>query len=337
MASVVKSSISDVARRAGVSTATVSHVYNGTRFVAELTRQRVIKAASELDYRPNLIAGALRTRRTRAVGAVFSLPGSEPFATTIMQGVESALAEQGIGLLFSDSHNDPEKEIEAIATLESRLVDGLVLLPATGGGSYQARMTELGRSSAARPMVLVDAQVEGCSSVSSDLYTPTLTAVEQLIAKGHRRIALLRNEKDVIVSQQKLAAYHDALRRHAIDSDRWVLSGDITLEDGARLMSQILDQGEVTAVIIANHIMMLGALPIIAERGVSVPEDLALVGFEEYPWMNAVVPRISVITQNPYAIGVEAAKVILELAEAPLGTPPIVRTVPTKLIDRGSF
>ncbi|WP_298800646.1 LacI family DNA-binding transcriptional regulator [uncultured Devosia sp.] len=337
MARVIRPSISDVARRAGVSTATVSHVYNGTRFVAEPTRQRVMAAAAELSYRPNLVAGAMRSKRTRAVGAVLALPGAEPFATTIMQGVEFALAEAGISLLFSDSRNDPDRELEAIAMLESRLVDGLVLLPATGGGSYYERMVERGRSSAGRPIVLIDAQVEGCSSVSSDLYTPTLEAMEQLIAKGHRRIALLRNDKDVTVSRAKLAGYHDALRRHGMDSDRWVFAGGMTLADGARLMHEILDQGEATAVIIANHIMMLGALPVLRTRGVSVPDELAILGFEEYPWMGAVLPSISVITQDPYAIGVEAARVILELGGARSGGPPIVRTVPTSFVDRGSL
>ena len=332
-----KASIHDVARHAGVSTATVSHVFNETRFVTDLTRQRVMAAAAALDYRPNLIAGAMRSKRSHAVGAVFALPDAEPFASTIMQGVESTLADHSIGLLFSDSQNDPEKELNAISDLESRLIDGLLLQPASGSGPYYDRLVERARMSVGRPTVLIDAQVEGYSSVSSDLYAPTLEAMERLIEKGHTRIALLRYENEVFVSQAKLSAYQDALRKHGLDSDRWVFAGSISLAEGARLMAEILDQGDITAVVIANHLMMLGALPVVFDRGIRVPQDLAIVGYEDYVWMNAVRPPISVITQDPYAIGVEAANVILELMQAPPGTPPIVRRLPTKFIERGSF
>jgi LacI family transcriptional regulator len=324
-------SIHDVAKLAGVSTATVSHVMNNTRFVSEATTSRVLEAAARLRYRPSLVAGAMRSKRSRAVGAVLTLPGVEPFGTLIMQGLEVALGDSGLNVLFANSRDDQARELETIAVLESRLIDGLVLMPlGHDPGPYLELMSR------PYPTVLVDTRLEGCNSVLSDLYEPTFDAVSALIGRGHRKIAIIRSMLEATINQSKLAAYTAAMAAHDLDAEGHVLVGAPTPAAGAQLMSELLDHGDASAVVIANHMMLLGALPVVRERGLRVPEELAILSYEDYPWVEAMTPRVSVITQDPIGIGTEAARLILELMEEPSATP-VVSMMPTRLVDRGSF
>ncbi len=313
-----------------MSTATVSHVLNGTRFVTEPTAARVLRAAADLGYRRSLVAAALRSKHSRMVGVVLTVPTVEPFALLVMQGLESVLDGTNYGLMFTNSAGDLPHENEAVAALESRFVDGLVMIPAVHDIEAYAHF-----ATKSYPVVMIDTVVPGLHSVCSDIYGLTRTVIERMITNGHSRIGMVYSQKPSAIRDQKVSAYGDALAAAGLDAQRWVRTGAPTLASGRECTSELLAEGP-TAIVLGNHVMMLGGLVALREAGVAVPGDVALVGFEDYEWMATTSPLISTITQDPVRLGREAAALLLDQMDSPTAQR-VQRLVPVRLVDRGSF
>lgn len=310
-------SIRDVAQQAGVSTATVSHVLNGTRYVREETAALVRRAAEELNYRPSRVASTLRSRKSMAVGAVIPLPDLVPYTMHVLEGAEEALNRSGYDVMFSNSKGESDRERTAIEMLETRLIDGLLWMPMSSEVRRPGRAQTGGM-----PTVLLEARAEGFDSVTSDVYPAVRDTVGQLLDRGKRRIAIVRSNADRWINAEKLRAYTDAhvVRGVTIDP-ALVRPGDPTFESGEALTRSVIEDAQADAVFLANHRMLIGGVRAIQHSRRSVPAELSVLGVEHYEWMDVVVPPISLIEQTPVELGATAARLLLARMADPEGSP----------------
>ncbi|PZT69766.1 LacI family transcriptional regulator [Streptomyces sp. SW4] len=312
--------MADVARSAGVSVATVSHVLNGTRPVLPHTRQAVLEAVEELGYTPNTLARSLVTARTRSIGLAVSAI-SNPYFTEILQGVEAAALEHGYGLLIADPHDDPGHERKVVQLLHERRVDGMIVAPSANPRDLLAY---LGRHRV--PTVLldrvVDAPEDGAArfdQVCADSAEPTTRLVTHLAGLGHRRIGLVAGRPGLSTTRERITGYRHGLAAAGLPYDERLLAhGDSEAAGGAKATEALLSlAAPPTAVVTANNAMTIGALRALRDRRLSVPGDIALCCFDDFAWADLFEPRLTAIAQPSRDIGARAVQVLLERLAAP--------------------
>jgi LacI family transcriptional regulator len=305
--------VRDVAKRAGVSTSTVSHVVNRTRFVSDELRERVLTAMRELDYEPNAAARMLSLKRSETLGLIVA-DIRNPFFASVARGVEDVAQEHGYTVVLCNSDEDLAKETACLKALQSRQVDGVVLASAGVADAYVTRLVHAGY-----PIVLVDRELPGLGvpAVLLDNEGAACSAVEHLIASGHTRIGMLSGRPSISTTTERIAGYQRALRAAGLESDnRLVISGRSTSEGGAEAAHALLDlDPPPTAIFSGNNLMSIGALQAIASRGLSVPDDVALVGFDDFPfpWSDAFRPHLTTVAQPTYELGRRSAEVLVQL------------------------
>ena len=301
----------DVATKAGVSIATVSHVINGTRSVAKRTTARVEQAMEELDYRPNAVAQSLRTRRTHAIAAVVS-DITNPFFSTIIRGLEDAANEEGYSLIVCNSDESPEKEERQIRLLRRRQVDGLVVSPVGDGSNTIFR--DLLRSEI--PLVFVDRRSEDIhvDAVLSENIEGAEFAVRHLIQKGHTRIGLILGTKGSTTTEERLLGYREVLSEAGVPfEDVLVKWGGYRKDGGRQATAELLSMDEPpTALFSTNNLMTVGVLQELAHQGLTVPRDMALVSFDDLSLGELLTPPLSAVLQDPYKLGSGAFSILLE-------------------------
>lgn len=331
--------MTDVARTAGVSVATVSHVLNGTRPVLPHTRQAVLDAVEELGYTPNTLARSLVTSRTRSIGLAVSAI-SNPYFTEILQGVEAAALEQGYGLLIADPHDDPRHERKVVQLLHERRVDGMIVAPSARPRDLLAY---LGRHRV--PTVFLDRLVEApedgdglrFDQICAESTQPTARLVTHLAGLGHRRIALVAGLPGLSTTTGRITGYRHGLAAAGLPYDeRIVVHGDSETAGAQRATTALLALGaRPTALITANNAMTIGALRALRDHGLSVPEDIALCCFDDFPWADLFSPRLTAVAQPSREIGARAVRVLLERLADP-DRPARTEQLPCTLVHRTS-
>jgi LacI family transcriptional regulator len=313
--------IYDVARLAGVSASTVSHVINRTRRVGAPTRERVQAAIATLGYERNALANALasglRGRRTRTLGLL--LPElSNPIAVDVARGVEAVAGDAGYGLVLCNTEEQPKKQRAYIRMLLEHQVAGILVNPVNGTTEDIARLQ-------ARDIPLVTlgctAATLALDSVRLDYAMGGRQAVEHLLSRGHRRIAALLSHPDrmhpVVVERRR--GYEAALRAAGIEPDPALelLSAD-TVDDARDVVLAHLTSGRApfTAAIAFKPLPALGLLVALREKGLDVPGDVSVIGFGDAEWMRAYPPPITAVDQPNYQVGREAAGLLLRRIEA---------------------
>ncbi|MBV9172122.1 MAG: LacI family DNA-binding transcriptional regulator, partial [Chloroflexi bacterium] len=282
--------VHDVARRAGVSTSTVSHVVNETRFVSDDLRQRVLQAMRELDYTPNAAARMLTLKRSHMLGLIVS-DIRNPFFASVARGVEDVAQENGYTVVLCNSDENADREAACLNALETRAIDGVLLASAGAADEHLARLVRAGY-----PIVLVDRDLPelDAPAVLLDNEGAAYGAVSHLISAGHRRIAMLTGRASISTTTERIAGYRRALLEAGIELDDCLLEpGSSTAEGGFAAANLVLDvEPPPSAIFSGNNLMSIGALQAIASHGLSVPEDVALVGFDDfpYPWSDAFRP-----------------------------------------------
>ena len=306
--------IKDVAARAKVSSATVSHVINGTRKVAPATIQRVQQAMKELDYHPNAVAQSLRTQKTNVIGAVVS-DITNPFFATLIRGAEDAAIEAGYSLIVCNSDESLEKEDRYVRLLKRRQIDGLIISP-VGDGSHSV-VHELPKWKV--PFVFVDRRVEDieADAVLSDNVDGAYKATRHLIERGHRRIGLILGIKGATTTEERLAGYRKALDEAGIPfTEELVTYGGYRIEGGQRTAERFLSLSESpTALFSTNNLMTIGVLQELSRNQVAIPEQMAVVSFDDLNLGKLFQPPLTSITQDPYGIGRTAMGVLLDRSE----------------------
>jgi DNA-binding LacI/PurR family transcriptional regulator len=299
--------LTDVAERAGVSTATVSRVLNGLGPTSEDVRTRVLRAAKELDYHPNWLARSLRARRTNTVGLV--LPDIEnPFFTSLVKGAERAAGTRGWNLILCNSDEDVEREEALVRTLAERKIDGLLLCAAAGPHDFLARYR------GHLPLVAVNRLIPGASvpSVTADNEQGAYDAASHLLAKGLRPLALLLGTPNLSTTEARLAGCRRAAEALGLaPEDMFLKVGYGRTDEGYKAAGECLDETPRPRAIVAfNNLMAEAALRAIHDRGLRCPEDVALIGFDDFRSAAAMTPPLTVVEQDPVGMGEKAVEVL---------------------------
>ncbi|MET7983351.1 MULTISPECIES: LacI family DNA-binding transcriptional regulator [unclassified Streptomyces] len=330
--------MADVARRAGVSIATVSHVLNGTRPVLPVTRQAVRDAIDELGYTPNTLARSLVTSRTRSIGLAVSAIDN-PYFTEILQGVEAAALEQGYGLLIADPHDDPGHERKVVQLLHERRVDGMIIAPSP---APDALLSYLGQHDV--PTVFLDRLIDAPAGsgfrhdqVCAENTAPMASLVTHLAERGHRRIGLVAGLPGLSTTAERITGYRHGLAHAGLPYDeRLVAHGDSRAGTAEEATHRLLSLGAPpSALVTANNAMTVGALRALRDRGLSVPDDLALCCFDDFSWADLFTPRLTVIAQPSKEIGATAVRLLLERLASPHRESRTVR-LPSAFVHRTS-
>ncbi len=328
--------LQEVAHRARVSIATVSRVLNKSDKVVPETRAAVEQALRDLGYRPSRVARRLRMNSGRAHLVGLIIPDIQnPFYAEIARGVEDAAYASDYALLLCNSDENPEKERFYLDVMRDESVDGLVLPPFD---DTDPAVVELVR--AGMPVVCVDrslAQVK-TDLVEVDNYRGAFEAVTHLLEKGHRGIALIEGRSEVSTSRERRRGYVDALAAYQLAPRKELMrSGDFKQESGRVLAGELLDlRKPPTALFVCNNLMTVGALAALHQRGRRVPADVALVGFDDLPWAEALDPPPTVVRQPAYEVGRQAMELLLKRITAPDRTPVTVRLLPELIVRRSS-
>jgi LacI family transcriptional regulator len=326
----------DVAALAGVSEMTVSRVINGARNVAPDTRERVQSAMSELGYIPNALARGLTRNRSHAIGVV--VPDmANPFFTLIIRGAESVARQAGFRVIVCNTEGDLELERGSFEEMLAHQVDGLLVAPVSDQSGSPLR--QLIRQ--ALPVVLVDRSVSDlrCDVVRGDSYLGAQLLVQHLLDVGHRRIGLIAGPANVSTARDRERAYRETLAAASVPVDEaWILRTDRVDAEGGRLaMNALLSRPPLpTAVFAWNNFLAAGVLQSIRESGRRVPEDLAVVCFDDNDYAALVYPFLTVAATPPETFGTLATQLLLERIGGRAPERPRVVVLPPELIIRVS-
>lgn len=304
----MSATLEEVAKAAGVSVATASRVLTQSRHpVREETRQRVLRSAQAMDYRPNLLARGMRTDRTRTIGIIADDLLS-PFTPPIIRGIQDYLKTIDYLGLIVNSDWDPRLEREAINTLLSRAVEGIIFVES----GHLAPTQELVESR--KPYMFVH-RLFGASvqnSVVPDDEQGTQLAVEHLLRLGHRRIAHIAGPLGWHSARRRLESYQATLAQHQITPDPALcVESDWEFDGGRRAMQQLLTLSEPpTAVFIANDMMALGALETLHSAGLQAPQAMAMVSYDNRDFCRILHPNLTTVSLPAYEMGQKATELL---------------------------
>ena len=350
---MTKVTIKDVAERAGVSTATVSHVINHTRFVSEETRQRVLAAIEALNYQPNAIARGLVTNSTQTIGLL--VPDiTNPFFTAVARGVEDKINQHGYHTIFCNTDEDPAREDEYLRLLAARQIDGLIVVPT---GMRSERLIRLAEGNL--PIILLDRETPEVAAplISVDNESGAYQATQYLIELGHQRIGILAGVETISTMELRVDGYKRALKEAGIPiEESLIVRADSRFNVGPlaavdlpfirhphnqnmpnafQALKNLLDnEFPPSAIFVTNNQMTLWALHALRESHLRCPEDLSIIGFDDHDWALLSTPPLTVFRQPIYQLGQTAADLLMKLIQQQAVQPPSL--FPVELIVRES-
>jgi LacI family transcriptional regulator len=323
----------DVAALAGVSLSTVSRVVSGSQQVDRVLAAKVEKAVEMLGYRHNLAAGNLRRADglSATIGLVFE-DVSNPFFSAIHRGIEDAARTRSVLTFAGSSDEDPARERELTEAFLARRVDGLVIVPAAADHGYLARDVAGGM-----PLVFVDRPPRSIDAdvVTSDNVGGARTAVAHLAERGHRRIAFLGDQPEIFTAAERLRGYREALAERGIAHDEWLVRHPAfrAVDVDATVRELLAGPNPPSALFTAQNLITLAALRTLHELGLR--HTVALVGFDDIPLAELLEPGVTVVAQDPYALGRHAADLLFSRLDGHRGASRR-EVLPTTLIVRGT-
>lgn len=307
--------IYDVAKRAKVSTYTVSSVLNRSAYVSPELTERVKRAVKELDYTINEVARSLQTRRSRMIGML--IPDiSNPFYAKVVRGVETKLKAEGYSLLLGSSYNDVAEQTRYLGVFRARQADGLLVFLAAGDEEEPRRVVE-----SRKPVVFVGRvpRTFKADSVAVDQVKGAQLAIGHLISKGHERIAVVTGQLSLSVSADRVEGWRRALKKHRLEApDSYVGEGDWTTESGWRVTLDLLSLSKPpTAILASNFLMMTGVLRALKERKLRCPADVEVMNWDDTEWLDCFEPPISTLNTPSFEMGEKAAELLLKRLKQP--------------------
>ena len=333
----IPTTIRDVAKAAGVSITTVSRALNGYSDVRSETRKRVVRIAEELHYRPSAVARSLVRNRTQTVGLLVSdlaqSPSGHHFMFEVLRGVHDRLAELGYELILVSTSTARQRLVSYLDMCTERRFDGVIVMGIRLDDPYVREVVE-----APLPSVCVDVPLlsDHCGYVMTDNFHGAHSAMKHLLSKGHRKIGFVNGYSQAAVSRERLRGYQDTLQAEGMEWDpSLVYEGDFTTKGGELGTKELLQRHpDITGLFFASDLMAIGGLRYAASKPVRVPEDLAIVGFDDIELAEFVTPGLTTIRQRRYEMGQTAVEMLIGMLlrnEQPAG-----RVLAPELIIRQS-
>jgi DNA-binding LacI/PurR family transcriptional regulator len=324
--------IKDVAREAGVSTATVSHVINKTKYVTDETREKVLRAIERCNYYPNAHARTLASGRSKMIGLLVS-DISNPFFPELVKSIEAAAFERGYDLVLSNTNYEPERTSHYVRRFIERKVTGVAMMTSE---LDTALIEELARREVS--VVFLDLGQPGLhmSNLRVNYESGIEEAILHLVSLGHREISFISGPAHLRSAARRNESFRNSMRRHLPDTRALVYGGDFKIEGGRRAAREILEARELpTAVVAANDMMALGAMVEFQSAGLNVPRDVSVVGFDDIAFASLAVPHLTTICLPRVDLGRRAVEALMTTIENP-EQPGVEINIPTYLIMRGS-
>jgi LacI family transcriptional regulator len=305
--------IKDVAKKAGVSSATVSRVLSGKPYVRSVVIDRVMSAVEDLNYRPSRVARSLRVQKSNIVGLIIS-DIMNPFFTALIRAVEDVASDKGYTIFLCNSDENIEKEREYIAVMQSEQIAGLLITPTFEQGGCCRPLIEAGIPVVSFDRRITDIDVD---TVLVDNVKGAYDAVTHLIEQGHTKIAAVTGSEDKTTGRERLAGYRQALVDHNIPLDpQFVFSGIPKKETGREIARRILQNPTTpSAIFCGNNLLTMGLLNYMKEAGRKIPDDFALVSFDDLEWYTLTTPTITAVRQPVYELGKTAANLLFDRIE----------------------
>lgn len=326
--------IHDVARDAGVSTATVSRVLSSPQVVAQATRERVLAVVERLGYAPNTAAKSLRTLRTQKI--LVTVPDiSNPFFSQVIRGVEAAAQAAGYSVLLGDTRHDPDREEQYGQMLRRKEADGLVFL----GHRLPDSLAEMVEAMGARAPIVNGCEFSPDLAVSSahiDNARAAAEATQHLYALGHSRVGVISGPLASPISRDRLDGVRDAAARHGEAESLAVAVGDFSIESGLEQTLALLQAApRPTAIFCFSDEMAMGALEAFRRSGLSCPGDISLIGFDDIRYAQYLDPPLTTVSQPMDQIGQEAVRLLLGILTGE-ASEVLHLTLPHRLVIRAS-
>jgi LacI family repressor for deo operon, udp, cdd, tsx, nupC, and nupG len=310
MGLIFMTTMKDVAKLAKVSDATVSRVFSDPDAVSDKTKQKVLEAAEELNYELNVLARNLRKMKTEVIMVI--LPDiSNPFFSKIVRGIESVAMENNYKILLGDTKNDVDLEKEYLRNLDQKYADGVITLTARTDPALIEEISK--RHNIVLACEYFDKNI--IPTVSIDNVEGAYKATNHLIRMGHKRIAHISGPEDVILTQDRLKGYKKALKANNLKYyKKLIKEGDFSYQSGFENMSELIKMDNPpTAVFCDSDQMAIGAIKAIRNHGFNVPDDYAVVGFDNIEIASIFEPGLTTISQPMYEIGVNAMRLLLDI------------------------
>lgn len=324
--------ITDIAKRAGVSISTVSRVINNSNLVSKKTKRKVMRIIEETNFIPNEMARGLLKKTSKTVAVI--IPNiSNPFFIELVHGIEDTVNKYGYSMFLCNSNLNREKEKEFIKQMAERRTDGIII---TSTFLHDKEM--IYRLHKRLRIVTVQTEIEGIDCVNTTDRKGTREAIEHLISLGHTKIAMIGYGLDVKASGNRRQEYIETLKRHNIPlRDKYIINEGMKGNMGYFMANRLLDLPEPpTAIFALNDYLALGAYLAVMEKGLKIPDDISIVGFDNIMVAKLCNPPLTTVAQPVYSMGETAGKLLIENIE---DGPKAVRKevlLPTRLIIRGS-
>ncbi len=323
----------DVARLAGVSVSTVSHVLNETRKVNATTRERVESAIAETGYRRNVVARSLAAGRTHTIGLSISAL-TNPYFGSLVHAIEERLSAAGLVMFLGDSHDDPAAERRVVDSLLDRQVDGIIVAPSADAEQKTIPTIQANGT----PFVLIDRGVEiPCDQVAPENVESAARLTDHLLDLGHRRIAVVRGLAGITSSTERVDGFLRAMADRGVEVDpRFVLDGHSRVDDAEHAVRAALSAPDrPTAIVSLNNSMTIGTVKAARALGLDIPSDVALVSYDDFEWSDLFEPRLTAAGQDVGTMGRAAVDMLLERIDGYDGPARRVQ-VPTSFHHRNS-
>jgi LacI family transcriptional regulator len=303
--------VTDVAKKAGVSTSTVSRVLSDSGYASARTRSAVLSAAKALGYVPNAIARGLKTQKSGFIAFIMPEVIDPYFFATVARGVEEIANSNGFQILLGNNDDNQLKERNYIELMVASAIEGMIITPSVDSRTAYRILADRGI-----PIVFVDRVVGGfgADTVRSDDYRGAKLLVDHLASLGHRRVALVNGHSRTSVAMDRAAGFKNAVVHSGLDLDERLISwGPWVIEDAERRVNELVESGaEFSAIIAGNLYMAIGTLRALRRQGLRVPEDVALVSFNDLELAAEINPFLTVLSQPIYSLGRIAMGLLLD-------------------------
>jgi LacI family transcriptional regulator len=323
-----KSTIHDIARKLNITASTVSRALNDHPRISVQTKKAVLKAAQKLNYQPNNIAAALRNGKSNILGIIIPT-ADRSFFSSVVRGIEEIANQSKYNVMICQTYDQYEKELASVEALLNARVDGIIVSHGkdTENFDHFKKIKEKGI-----PLILFDRSNDELevSQVVIDDYLGAFKATEHLIKQGYKRIAHFTNNKKISIYKERLRGYREALIQNGMPYDEsLVIASNLQLEDGRASMTQLLSLTKMPdAVFSASALGAMGAMQVLKEKGIRIPDQVGLVGFSNETFMSFTEPSLTTVDQHSMRMGNAAAEIFLE--EINGGT--ISKFIPQKIV-----